>query len=111
MLSKVLKHWREQGHRVLIFSQTRQMLNILENFIVSNEMPFLRIDGNTNVGSRQNLIDRFNTDESIFIMLLTTRTGGVGVNLTGANRIVVYDPDWNPQVSSFAKCCHFYCCE
>lgn len=44
----------------------------------------------------QTLIDRFNNDESIFVMLLTTRTGGVGVNLTGADRVILFDPDWNP---------------
>lgn len=44
----------------------------------------------------QTLIDRFNADESIFVMLLTTRTGGVGVNLTGADRVILFDPDWNP---------------
>lgn len=44
----------------------------------------------------QALIDRFNNDESVFIMLLTTRTGGVGVNLTGADRVILFDPDWNP---------------
>lgn len=44
----------------------------------------------------QTLIDRFNADDSIFVMLLTTRTGGVGVNLTGADRVILFDPDWNP---------------
>ena len=103
VLSKILPLWHKQGHRVLIFSQTRQMLNILQTFVSSCGLKFLRLDGNTGVNSRQNLIDKFNSDESIFGMLLTTRTGGVGVNLTGANRIVVYDPDWNPQVDAQSR--------
>ena len=59
-----------------------------------------RLDGSTNVGSRQQLVDTFNNDESYFAMLMTTRTGGVGLNLTGANRVVLYDPDWNPQTDA-----------
>lgn len=66
----------------------------------------------TNVASRcplclvvpQALIDRFNADESIFVMLLTTRTGGVGVNLAGADRVVLFDPDWNPSTDMQVGC-------
>lgn len=47
--------------------------------------------------ARPGMIERFNTDDSIFIFLLTTRTGGLGINLTGADRVVLFDPDWNPQ--------------
>lgn len=54
--------------------------------------------------SLQALIDRFNTDESIFVMLLTTRTGGVGVNLTGADRVILFDPDWNPSTDMQVIC-------
>lgn len=64
---------------------------------------FGRLDGNTNVASRQNLVDNFNNDESFFAMLMTTKTGGVGLNLTGANRIILYDPDWNPQSDAQAR--------
>ena len=63
----------------------------------------MRLDGNTSVASRQRLVDRFNSDESYFGMLATTRTGGVGLNLTGANRIILYDPDWNPQTDAQAR--------
>lgn len=97
VLEEVLPRWKEQGHKVLLFSQTRQMLNILERMVSAKGWRYMRMDGNTGVGARPGLIDRFNHDPSIFIFLLTTRTGGLGINLTGADRVILYDPDWNPQ--------------
>jgi DNA excision repair protein ERCC-6 len=96
VLSKILPLWHKQGHRVLIFCQWKKMLNILQRFTMLKGWKFGRLDGNTNVGSRQRLVDTFNTDLSYMGLLCTTRTGGVGLNLTGANRIILYDPDWNP---------------
>ncbi|CAM9254896.1 unnamed protein product [Ectocarpus sp. 8 AP-2014] len=103
VLQQILPLWHKQGHRVLLFSQTRQMLSIIERFVVNNEWSYGRLDGSTPVGNRQALIDRFNNDESMFIMLLTTRTGGVGVNLTGADRVILFDPDWNPSTDMQAR--------
>ncbi|CAM9824223.1 unnamed protein product [Ectocarpus sp. 12 AP-2014] len=103
VLQQILPLWHKQGHRVLLFSQTRQMLSIIERFVVNNEWSYGRLDGSTPVGNRQTLIDRFNNDESMFIMLLTTRTGGVGVNLTGADRVILFDPDWNPSTDMQAR--------
>lgn len=103
ILAKILPLWKKQGHRVLIFSQWKKMLNIIQHFMNLQGYKYERLDGNTNVGSRQNLVDKFNSDDSIFAMLLTTKTGGVGLNLTGANRIVLYDPDWNPQSDAQAR--------
>lgn len=57
----------------------------------------------TAVSSRQPLIDKFNNDPSCFVFLLTTRVGGLGVNLTGADRVVIYDPDWNPSTDAQAR--------
>lgn len=68
------------------------MLDMLQRLMMNNGWKFGRMDGKTSVSSRQQLIDRFNSDESYFAMLMTTRTGGVGVNLTGADRVVIYDP-------------------
>jgi DNA excision repair protein ERCC-6 len=70
------------------------MLNIIQQYVVAQGWKFLRLDGKTNVASRQRLVDTFNSDTSYFGMLCTTRTGGVGLNLTGANRLILYDPDW-----------------
>jgi len=103
VLAEVLPRWEKQGHRVLLFSQTRQMLAILERLVQRQGWGYLRMDGNTNVGARPAMIERFNTDENIFIFLLTTRTGGLGISLTGANRVVLFDPDWNPQTDIQAR--------
>jgi len=103
VLAKILPLWHNQGHRVLIFCQWKKMLNIIESFTRQQGWKFGRMDGNTNIGSRQKLVDTFNTDLSYFGMLMTTKTGGVGLNLTGADRIVLYDPDWNPQTDAQAR--------
>lgn len=103
VVEALLNMWREQGHRVLLFSQTRQMLNILEQFVSSKGYTYFRMDGSTPVASRQPLINNFNEDKSIFVFLLTTRVGGLGVNLVGANRIIIYDPDWNPSTDTQAR--------
>eukprot|EP00752_Nemacystus_decipiens_P004421 g4036.t1 len=103
VLQQILPLWHEQGHRVLLFSQTRQMLNIIERFVQNNGWAYGRLDGSTPVGTRQTLIDRFNADDSVFVMLLTTKTGGVGVNLTGADRVILFDPDWNPSTDMQAR--------
>lgn len=103
ILAKILPLWKKQGHRVLIFSQWKKMLDIIQLFMNIHGYRYTRMDGNTNVSSRQNLVDKFNNDDNIFAMLLTTKTGGVGLNLTGANRIILYDPDWNPQSDAQAR--------
>ncbi|XP_041032112.1 DNA excision repair protein ERCC-6 isoform X1 [Carcharodon carcharias] len=103
VVDALLKLWYKQGHRVLLFSQSRQMLDILEVFIRNLGYSYFKMDGTTAVGSRQPLISRYNENSSIFIFLLTTRVGGLGVNLTGANRVIIYDPDWNPSTDTQAR--------
>jgi len=103
ILAKILPLWKKQGHRVLIFCQWRKMLDIIMDFVKSKGWKFGRLDGNTNVASRQRLVDTFNSDKSYFGMLCTTRTGGVGLNLVGADRVILYDPDWNPQTDAQAR--------
>jgi DNA excision repair protein ERCC-6 len=96
VVEQVLPMWKEQGHRVLLFSQSRQMLDILEAFIIEKEYKYMRMDGTTNVKNRVTMIDKYNNDDSYFLFLLTTKVGGIGINLTGADRVILYDPDWNP---------------
>ncbi|NXY40354.1 ERCC6 protein, partial [Ceuthmochares aereus] len=103
VVESLLKIWHKQNHRVLIFSQSRQMLQILEVFVRERNYSYLRMDGTTTIASRQPLITRYNEDKSIFIFLLTTRVGGIGVNLTGADRVIIYDPDWNPSTDTQAR--------
>ncbi|KAF8090756.1 hypothetical protein N665_0468s0033 [Sinapis alba] len=96
VVAEVLKVWKQQGHRVLLFSQTQQMLDILESFLVASEYSYRRMDGLTPVKQRMALIDEFNNSDDVFVFVLTTKVGGLGTNLTGANRVIIFDPDWNP---------------
>ncbi|KAL0964148.1 hypothetical protein UPYG_G00319780 [Umbra pygmaea] len=88
--------WKRSGKLMV-------MLEILEVFVRENDYTYLKMDGTTTIGSRQPLIARYNEDKSIFVFLLTTRVGGLGVNLTGANRVIIYDPDWNPSTDTQAR--------
>ncbi|XP_006874667.1 PREDICTED: DNA excision repair protein ERCC-6 [Chrysochloris asiatica] len=103
VVESLLKIWHKQGQRVLLFSQSRQMLDILEVFLRAQKYSYLKMDGTTTIASRQPLITRYNENTSIFVFLLTTRVGGLGVNLTGANRVIIYDPDWNPSTDTQAR--------
>lgn len=100
---EVLRLWKRQGHRALVFTQTRQMLDILEDMMKSEGFQYLRLDGTTSIPRRLPILDEFNENPEYTVMIMTTRAGGIGVNLTGANRVLLYDPDWNPNVDSQAK--------
>jgi len=80
-----------------------KMLDILEAFLNFNGHSYLRLDGSTGVDKRQRLMDRFNCDEKIFCFILSTRSGGLGINLTGADTVVFYDSDWNPAMDAQAQ--------
>lgn len=103
VLKSLLYLWKSQGHRVLLFSQTRQMLDILEKMIREESFKYYRMDGTTSVKTRMPLVDSFNANHSIFVFLLSTKVGGLGVNLTGADRVVIFDPDWNPSTDMQAR--------
>uniref|UniRef100_A0A5B6YVW0 Protein CHROMATIN REMODELING 8 n=1 Tax=Davidia involucrata TaxID=16924 RepID=A0A5B6YVW0_DAVIN len=103
VVAQVLKVWKEQGHRVLLFSQTQQMLDILENFLIAGGYNYRRLDGLTPIKQRMALIDEFNNTDDVFIFILTTKVGGLGTNLTGANRVIIFDPDWNPSTDMQAR--------
>ncbi|XP_012543202.1 DNA excision repair protein ERCC-6 [Monomorium pharaonis] len=103
VVRSLLKIWQKQGHRVLLFTQGRQIMHILESLLQREEYTYLRMDGTTAMSQRQQTIRKFNNDTSYFVFLLTTRVGGLGVNLTGANRVIIYDPDWNPATDAQAR--------
>lgn len=103
VVGALLQLWQSQGHRALLFSQTKQMLDILELYVQDLNLKYLRMDGGTQISSRQALVDEFNTNTTIDVFLLTTKVGGLGVNLTGANRVLIYDPDWNPSTDIQAR--------
>ena len=103
VLKPLLHLWKQQHHRVLLFCQTRQMLDIIERFVVDEGLRYRRMDGTTPIGQRMSLVDEFNRDTSLFVFLLTTKVGGLGINLTGADRVIIYDPDWNPSTDIQAR--------
>ncbi|KAJ3281257.1 hypothetical protein HK104_000118 [Borealophlyctis nickersoniae] len=109
LLARLLKKLKEAGHRVLIFSQMTRMLDILEDFLDGEgfEDQYCRLDGKMNSVEKENAIDAFNDpDSKMFCFLLSTRAGGLGVNLATADTVIIYDSDFNPQmdVQAMARC-------
>jgi SNF2 family DNA or RNA helicase len=104
VVAEILKLWKREGHRGLLFAQGRQTLDLLESLCSACGFSYLRMDGTTPVRSRQSLVDAFNSGvDQWFVFLLTTRVGGVGINLIGADRVLIYDPDWNPTTDIQAR--------
>ncbi|XP_016921973.2 chromodomain-helicase-DNA-binding protein Mi-2 homolog isoform X1 [Apis cerana] len=106
LLSKMLKKLRDDGHRVLIFSQMTKMLDILEDYLEGEGYKYERIDGNITGAQRQEAIDRFNAPGAQqFVFLLSTRAGGLGINLATADTVIIYDSDWNPHndIQAFSR--------
>ena len=104
VIKQLLTDFKKNGHKTLLFTQSRQMLTILEAFIKNDlQFTYLKMDGTTNIKSRQSIVDKFNNDDKIDIFLLTTRVGGLGINLVSATRIIIYDPDWNPSTDLQAR--------
>lgn len=88
---------------MLIFTQMTRMLDVLEAFLNYHGHIYLRLDGTTKVEQRQLLMERFNGDKRMFVFILSTRSGGVGINLTGADTVIFYDSDWNPTMDAQAQ--------
>jgi E1A-binding protein p400 len=103
ILNKLLSDLKQTKHRCLIYTQMTKMLDILELFLKSHSYTYLRLDGTTKLIEKQILTERFNTDEKIFVFILSTRTGRIGVNLTGADTVIFYDSDWNPTIHAQIK--------
>ncbi|RMZ81468.1 hypothetical protein DV738_g2270, partial [Chaetothyriales sp. CBS 135597] len=104
VVGSLLELWRDTGHKALLFAQHRIMLDILERFVRSLPgLKYRRMDGNTPIQLRQSMVDEFNNDPGLHLFLLTTKVGGLGVNLTGADRVIIYDPDWNPSTDLQAR--------
>ncbi|KAJ2908442.1 putative ATPase, partial [Coemansia aciculifera] len=97
VLDRLLPELFAKGHRVLIFSQFSRVLDILEFYAELRNWRFCRIDGSVSQVDRQDAIVQFNTDPTIPLFFLTTRSGGLGINLTAADTVVLFDSDWNPQ--------------
>jgi len=96
MLDDMLPQMHANGDRILIFTQFVMVLDILEQYLRIRGHTYLRLDGSTPVTERQVMIDQYNTDSSIFIFILSTKAGGLGINLTAANTVILHDLDFNP---------------
>ena len=95
-LIEILDKIINKKEKVLIFSLFTQMLDILEKVLTISNMKFLRLDGQTSVDTRQDLIDKFYDDETIPVFLLSTKAGGFGINLVAANHVIIFDQSFNP---------------
>lgn len=107
LIDKLLPKLKANGHRVLIFSQMVRCLDILEDYLIYRKYPFERIDGRIRGNLRQAAIDRYSKpDSDRFVFLLCTKAGGLGINLTAADTVIIYDSDWNPQndLQAQARC-------
>ncbi|XP_076865728.1 chromodomain-helicase-DNA-binding protein 4a [Brachyhypopomus gauderio] len=106
LLHKMLRRLKDGGHRVLIFSQMTKMLDLLEDFLENEGYKYERIDGGITGAMRQEAIDRFNAPGAVqFVFLLSTRAGGLGINLATADTVIIYDSDWNPHndIQAFSR--------
>ena len=96
VLTGLLAHLESEEAKVLLFSYSTSVLNIIETFVQSKGYSYCRLDGSTRVGARQEMVNNFNQDQGLFLFLLSTKAGGLGLNITGANTVIIFDPNWNP---------------
>ncbi|VDM66264.1 unnamed protein product [Strongylus vulgaris] len=102
-LARLLRRLYVNKHRCLIFTQMSRMLDVLQAFLSYHGYQYFRLDGTTGIEQRQAMMERFNADAKIFCFILSTRSGGIGVNLTGADTVIFYDSDWNPTMDAQAQ--------
>jgi chromodomain-helicase-DNA-binding protein 1 len=98
LMDKLLARLKEGGHRILIFSQMVRMLDILTDYMVYRGYQYQRLDGSTGSEARKRSMEQFNAPGSTdFVFLLSTKAGGLGLNLATADTVIIFDSDWNPQ--------------
>ncbi|CAL5337698.1 hypothetical protein CsSME_00020957 [Camellia sinensis var. sinensis] len=104
LLDRLLPKLHRAGHRVLLFSQMTRLMDILEIYLQLHDFKYLRLDGSTKTEERGTLLKQFNAPDSPFFMfLLSTRAGGLGLNLQTADTVIIFDSDWNPQMDQQAE--------
>ncbi len=101
-LDQLLRDLRDGGHRVLLYFQMTRMIDLMEEYLTYRNYKYLRLDGSTKLEDRRDTVHDFQTRPDIFIFLLSTRAGGLGINLTAADTVIFYDSDWNPTIDSQA---------
>lgn len=101
-LDALLKELKANDHRVLLYFQMTRMIDLMEEYLTYRNYKFVRLDGSTKLEDRRDTVADFQADRSIFVFLLSTRAGGLGINLTSADTVIFYDSDWNPTIDSQA---------
>ena len=101
-LDQLLRELKNGGHRVLLYFQMTRMIDLMEEYLTYRNYKYCRLDGSTKLEDRRDTVHDFQTRPEIFIFLLSTRAGGLGINLTAADTVIFYDSDWNPTIDSQA---------
>ncbi|KIW97294.1 uncharacterized protein Z519_02686 [Cladophialophora bantiana CBS 173.52] len=101
-LDQLLRELKQGGHRVLLYFQMTRMIDLMEEYLTYRNYKYCRLDGSTKLEDRRDTVHDFQTRPEIFIFLLSTRAGGLGINLTSADTVIFYDSDWNPTIDSQA---------
>ncbi|KAF1346725.1 SNF2 family DNA-dependent ATPase domain-containing protein [Delphinella strobiligena] len=101
-LDQLLKQLKESGHRVLLYFQMTRMIDLMEEYLTYRNYKYCRLDGSTKLEDRRDTVAAFQSSPDIFVFLLSTRAGGLGINLTSADTVIFYDSDWNPTIDSQA---------
>ena len=96
VLDNMLPRLKLEGHKCLLYFQMTKMMDIMEDYLTFRGFQFVRLDGSTSIEERNEKVQHFQNNEEIFIFILSTRAGGVGINLTSADTVIFYDQDWNP---------------
>jgi ATP-dependent DNA helicase len=112
VLDQMLRELKRKGHKVLIFSQMARMMDIMEDYLLMREYSYCRLDGSTKLMDRVDQMEKFNKvsagststnkDDNVFVFMLSTRAGGLGINLIAADTVIFFDSDWNPQMDNQA---------
>lgn len=97
-LDRLLEKLKAEGHRCLIYFQMTKMIDLMEEYLAYKQYKYLRLDGSSKISDRRDMVQDWQTRPEIFIFLLSTRAGGLGINLTAADTVIFYDSDWNPTV-------------
>ena len=102
VLDSLLTRLKSEEHRVLIYSQMTKVIDLLEELMMYRKHRYIRLDGSSRISDRRDMVDDFQSKTDIFVFLLSTRAGGLGINLTAADTVIFYDSDWNPTVDQQA---------
>jgi chromatin-remodeling ATPase INO80 len=101
-LDRLLSELKAGGHRVLLYFQMTRMMDLIEEYLSYRQYKYLRLDGSSKIGDRRDMVMDWQTRNDLFVFVLSTRAGGLGINLTAADTVIFYDSDWNPTVDSQA---------